>query len=377
MGANGWPILSRALAPLALALLIACASSSPPTATPEWDASVGSEAPPEENFPPGTEPGGNTDLPDGGSLPPMPGPLPGGRRFYTAAFGRFTTTCASNWVRLQFITFNEDLTVAGAYWQWTESEPVTMTSAGTANPLCTTAACNVWTPPGFLDRGGAQQQGTYAVQGNDLTITWTNGYVDRWRISLPSEDIARLTWLGSTSAATQGIAYGSNHSTNSYKPLTDVQAALNAKAYSGLYQSVVGLQLIDGSSGVGFAGAIKPCQAANATCIRARTPHSQNVCTKGCGAYGNPEKTITYYVASKNDSRKVAYENYCTCLAQGAECYDRGSHIKPMLQVLGDTGTFHGFVGVEASIRSPDCLGATLAVYGYTDLPGKAVLSAP
>jgi hypothetical protein len=348
------------------------------TCAPSQSADANTEAPPEENFPPSPPiaDAGSPDAPDG-SASPSPGPLPGGRRFYTAAFGRFTTSCASNWVRLQFMTFNEDLTVAGAYWQWTESEPVTMAPAATANPLCTKTACKVWTTPGFLDQGGTAQQGTYSVQGNDLTISWTGGYVDRWRISLPSGDTARLTWLGSTSAATQGIGYGSNNSTNESKSLAEIQVALNGKSYPGLYQSVVGQKLIAGGSAVGFDGGLTPCQAANTSCIRARTPHSKNVCTEGCGAYGNPEKTITYYLASKNDSRKVAYENYCTCLAQGAECYDRGSHIKPMIQVLGDTGTFHGFVGVEASIRAPNCVGATLAVYGYTDIPGNSALSVP
>jgi len=372
--------LSRGIIAFALVALewsIGCASSQ--SAGPEPDASTNTEPPPEEDFPDWPPPGdagpSDASAPDG-SVPPQPGPLPGGRRFYTAAFGRFTTACASNWVRLQFITFNEDHTVVGAFWQWTENEPVTMASAATANPLCTTAACNVWTPPGFLDRGGTTQQGTYSIQGDELTISWKNGYVDRWKISLPSEDAARLTWIGSTSAATQGIAYGSNHSANQFKQLPELRVALNGNSYAGRYQSVVGQALIDGDSGVGFGDSLKPCQEGTASCIRAQTPHSSKVCTKGCGAYGNPEKTITYYLASKNNSRKVSYENYCTCLAQGGECYNGGSHIKPMLQVLGDTGTFHGFVGVEASIRSAKCVGATLAVYGYTDIPGDPALTA-
>jgi hypothetical protein len=60
---------------------------------------------------------------------------------------------------------------------------------------------------------------------------------------------------------------------------------------------------------------------------------------------GQTASPIRYYLGGTG--RRNYYEHWCTCLA--TDCYTGGSHRKPQLQVIGDTGTFHGWVGVEAS----------------------------
>ncbi|MEV0152823.1 hypothetical protein AB0H57_03650 [Micromonospora sp. NPDC050686] len=64
-----------------------------------------------------------------------------------------------------------------------------------------------------------------------------------------------------------------------------------------------------------------------------------------CGG-GTTASPIRYYLARAG--RRNFYEHWCSCLSSST-CYTGGSHRKPQLQVIGDNGAFHGWIGVEAS----------------------------
>jgi len=72
---------------------------------------------------------------------------------------------------------------------------------------------------------------------------------------------------------------------------------------------------------------------------------------EACGSCPNGEGSspVRYYLAWLG-GRKDAMEHFCECLVSSGKCYAGNAHLKSYLQVLGDTGSFHGWVGVEASL---------------------------
>jgi hypothetical protein len=102
-----------------------------------------------------------------------------------------------------------------------------------------------------------------------------------------------------------------------------------------------------------------------------KQPSSETACGAGCAAAYASDSSIQYYIARINaGDRRDTLWHWCTCLAGPRTCYDRNSHVKPLLQVLDDTGTFRGWVGAEASFnvnaisdpRGDDMMGAFRAV---------------
>ncbi|WP_433430553.1 hypothetical protein [Nonomuraea sp. CA-141351] len=67
-------------------------------------------------------------------------------------------------------------------------------------------------------------------------------------------------------------------------------------------------------------------------------------------------------VTVSNHDRRDALWRWCTCLAMERKqfCYSGNSHIKPLLQIIDDSGAFRGWVGAEASfypgVRSKDMM---------------------
>ncbi|MFD0851272.1 hypothetical protein ACFQ07_03535, partial [Actinomadura adrarensis] len=63
-----------------------------------------------------------------------------------------------------------------------------------------------------------------------------------------------------------------------------------------------------------------------------------------------------YYVSPADTSgghRRDTLWHWRTALAdaRGEFCYTGNSHVKPMIQIVGDDGRFHGWVGIEASLN--------------------------
>ena len=178
--------------------------------------------------------------------------------------------------------------------------------------------------------------GTFVNSGDTVTITWSGGSVETWRHSTPSGDLSRLDLVGSNYGATVGWGFGSLAPNDAYVPVSQVPR----HSYAGRYAAAIG-------TGVGSAGAsvmnLQLFAQCSVNCLSYRSEPTRSCSACPNGATSSP---VRYYLAGAG--RRNFYEHWCTCLTD-APCYVGGSHRKPQLQVIGDTGTFHGWVGVEAS----------------------------
>ncbi len=291
---------------------------------------------------------------------------PGGKRIYAVTVGQVapvgTAPTGKEFSRLAMYYFNGDGTVREAFWFWSWDQgypsPVIRTSsAGCDN-------CAIHTAGGF--QAGAKTKelnGKYAVSGNKLTITWSNGAVEYWNVATPEPGISVIGLTGSSYGANVGQGYGSNASSDLSVPITK----LPKKVYLGRYHH--NLYIVDtgklssdtAPSKLDLAQAgWKQC---NENCLSGAFPASENACTK-CGA--GEQRVNRTYLASEG-GRKNYYEHFCTCLRQGTTpCYAGGSHVKPELQVIDDSGRFRGWVGVEAQNRVAQR--GTLGVHWHTDV---------
>jgi hypothetical protein len=263
---------------------------------------------------------------------------PGGRRTYAVAQGSLPAAGRSGgpiWVRLAMYYFFADGTVSLSYFDWNRTQAIGSVNSGYTSAGCDN--CPVHTAARF-QRGTESRvfAGTYAVAGDLLTVTWSADSRETWRVSQPAPDLSRLDLVSSTLGVTVGWGFGSNASNDAYVPV----GSIPRHSYTGRH---AGVDL----AGTGRAGpSIIPLgnfTRCNANCLSWLSPPSTACSACPGSATSSP---IRYYMAGTG--RRNHYEHWCTCLRPG-QCYTGGSHRKPQLQVIGDTGTFHGWVGVEAS----------------------------
>ena len=262
---------------------------------------------------------------------------PGGKRIYTVSIGAIPAPGTSGgdvWVRLAMYYFFADGTVREGFFFWNRSTVVGATSTTITSAGCD--GCAVRTATGFEPGNpGKTLNGTFAVSGSVLTVDWGSGVQETWNVSNPVADLARIDLVSSTYGARVGYGFGSNASNDSYVRVDQIPR----QTYSGRHHSYNGGPAATGPSAIGLGG----FAVCNINCLSLLSAPSTACSTCPNGASSSP---IRYYLAGAG--RRNFYEHWCRCLTPST-CYTGGSHRKPQLQVIGDTGIFHGWVGVEAS----------------------------
>lgn len=260
---------------------------------------------------------------------------PAGRRIYSVALGAIPAPGVATgpvWVRIALYYFFGDGTVRESFWFWSKTQAIGAASTGIASAGCDN--CTVRTSAGFEDSAKVLY-GTYTNTAGSVTITWSTGQAETWRVSQPAPDLSRMDLVSSNYDARVGWAFGSSASNDAYTTLSAVPRKPYYGRYAG-YNNAVGVQ---GPSVM----QLQDFQQCHSKCLSYLSAPS-TACSACPG--GGSSSPIRYYLAG--EGKKNYYEHWCRCLTT-ANCYTGGSHRKPLLQVLGDTGTFHGWVGVEAS----------------------------
>ncbi|MEH0983753.1 hypothetical protein [Micromonospora sp. CPCC 205556] len=265
---------------------------------------------------------------------------PGGRRIYSVALGSVPANgdpaTGPVWVRLAMYYFYADGTIRESFWYWNHATAVGDARTGYRTTGCAGHDCEVRTAKNFEPTAAAKTlNGTWTTSGDTTTISWSEGSVETWRASDPVSDLTRLDLVGSNYGVTEGWGFGSLASNDTYTPISSVPL----KQYRGEYAAYNNVR--------GYAGPsqmdLQLFSRCSANCL-SRLSEPTTACS-ACptGASSSP---VRYYLAGSG--RRNFYEHWCTCLTSAA-CYTGGSHRKPQLQVIGDNGTFHGWIGVEAS----------------------------
>ncbi|MFI7452840.1 hypothetical protein ACIBQX_35510 [Nonomuraea sp. NPDC049714] len=297
-------------------------------------------------------------------------PLPGGRTTFVVSQGHLKAASQQNWVRLGNYRFAANGTVKAALYLWWQRHPKARQRTGTVpDPSCTTKkggavsrprACEVLTAGGFTGAPGESRTGTYTVAGGVLTIRWkiAQTWTEQWYVrSSPDGKLSRLDLKRST-LATHGYGYGSNAAINTRRAMSSVKA-FPGSLRQDLTSWAGGKLVTSGNQPFGHS-AFRAC-AATTSCLTYLQPSSRGACQKsgGCPKYGGGTRpnisSIQYYLTtiSKSDRRDTLW-HWCTCLAmeRGEFCYTGNSHVKPLMQIIDDTGAFRGWVGAEASFST-------------------------
>lgn len=296
--------------------------------------------------------------------------LPGGKSTFVVSQGHLKASSQQNWVRLGNYSFAKNGTVSAGFYLWWQRQPKARQSTGTKpDASCTTTAggkatkvraCQVLTAGGFTGGPSERRTGTYTVSGNVLTITWkiAQTWTEQWYVrTSPDGKLARLDLKRST-LATHGYGYGSNASYATRRAMSSVKAFPG-----GLRQDLTswaGGKLVPSANQPFGLSSFRQCSGTT-SCLTYLQPSSNSACQKegGCPRYGGGTKanisSIQYYLTmvGKGDRRDTLW-HWCTCLAMERKqfCYNGNSHVKPLLQIIDDSGAFRGWVGAEASFST-------------------------
>ena len=283
--------------------------------------------------------------------------LPGGRPgFVVSVIGGKANAVA---VRLAMYQFSTSGTVVERYWTWRQNSITgkdqyrwTKPSSGYSTAGCL-RACPIRAPFGFQSGGnGYRASGRFSVSRDVLTIRWSWGSSERWRLNTSKPGVVGATLITSNPQS-HGWGLGSNAGLSR---AVDARTLYNSGYLSGPWaENVYGRPTR--SSRVGF------------------NPPDHSLCRSGLCIQGNrvtsPDKRSWYssYYATNpaRDGRKV-FHNFQLGVVQqmespGSSCISRGGgHTEAMLQALDDNGNLVGLVGVEASLSQ--------------QRPGQAVVTA-
>ncbi|MER7520797.1 hypothetical protein [Streptomyces sp. NPDC126499] len=299
--------------------------------------------------------------------------LPGGKANYVVSLGHLKDAARNNWVRLGTYEFDAAAgTVAARMYVWSHTDPKARVGTGTvpdsscsSNDLKSTThvlACEIKTAGGFTGaptelRTGVYELRTVTIDGVATPIVWISwnhatAWTEQWKIETGT-NLARLSFLYNTKATT-GYAYGSNAALTTRRAMSSVQAHPAEIKLQGTSWAKDVTQPIGGTFG---HTRFRTCDTTT-WCLTYLQPSSSAACQKegGCPNYGGGTtaniSSIQYYIQKlSNTDRRDTMWHWCSCLAleRGETCYTGNSHVKPMYQVIDDTGTFRGWVGVEAS----------------------------
>ena len=318
---------------------------------------------------------------------PAPTPcLPGGKRNFVFTLGALDAAQNTNWVRLGTYTFTCDGTapsgnLVSKQWRYNQtSRRRDRVLTGVWGVDCTPAErdCELRTAGTFAADVTAEESwtATYSIEGELLTIVWSPGVEEIWRIRPhPDGALVRLSYYGQVGISpppTRGWAYGSNAPYSSAATTTELVTTYGGKTLTFQYYIwnrssinqgspdflMAGWSQCNGGQSMGKTGC-RTLAAGGGGCALPVDPH-------WCAAGQSP---MMYYIADLPyaDRRNIS-EFWTLCLAEGRNeyCYTGNSHVRPMLQIIDDDGEWHGWVGVEAS-KGYDVQGDYIAVFRKAD----------
>lgn len=290
----------------------------------------------------------------------------------------FRTDAYRNYMRLGYVVFSPTSNgVEHNFWTWNQADNPTPIRSGDVyycgswvpgtNPRNN---CAIKTAPGFTGDPNGRFTGTYQYDATagQVTITWTtstiNGsttsvnLVETWAVSTLDANLGRMQLVSDNYSLTSGIGYGSNASLaqTSKAPMSTIRTRTETFWYEGqawnsntitnyTRGSSGGLRmdqwlLCDDGSCLGYVQNNAGCSAASC-------------CAPGPGYEACVEqlKSVNrrfYYMSGQFGGRRNTYEFWCECLSYKG-CYELNSHVRPLLQVIDNSGTFRGWVGAEVS----------------------------
>ncbi|NUR90504.1 MAG: hypothetical protein HOY71_41050 [Nonomuraea sp.] len=310
-------------------------------------------------------------------------PLPGGKANYVVSQGFLKKGSQSNWVRLGTYQFKPNGTVSASGYLWWQRKPTARQPTGVVpDASCSTKAgksssrvraCNVLTAAGYTGSPTDARTGTYTTSGGVVSIKWNIGQTWRetWRVALsPDRKLSQLKFV-SSSLATTGYGYGSNAALSTRRAMSSVRTT------GGLRQDLTSWAagtIVHSNNQPFTASAFHGCASAS-SCLTYLQPSSNTACQKegGCPNFGGGTKanisSIQYYLTQIGRDRRDTMWHWCTCLAMEAKqfCYNGNSHIKPLEQIIDDSGRFRGWVGVEASFSTGGRSKDMIAVFRLSD----------
>ncbi|WP_316811475.1 hypothetical protein [Pedobacter heparinus] len=310
--------------------------------------------------------------------------LPGGKARYTWVNGNFDLN-GYTWERIVNLTFTASSGTVGAT-LWTWRSDVKSDKAIFNSHFCTfdgiSKTCEVYTPGGWVYPAGqyVSWSGTYTYNSTTgrLDITWTTGTsaTESWQITNPTTSIARAALITSSYTLTHGRGYGSNASWSTYKtiaqmiPFPTFSGTTSRRVFGDYIQGRTPAITVSGwgASSLDLSSFSTPSSPSPANTMHAKLPNV-NGCQSGCST---SRTGIVYHLASNNNGRQMAYNNFCACLPKnndysvnppitypdGTEFprYPRNLHPLALTQIIDDNNNLVALIGVEA--QNP-------AVYGF------------
>ncbi|MBE8525806.1 hypothetical protein ILP97_51445 [Amycolatopsis sp. H6(2020)] len=315
-------------------------------------------------------------------------PPPLGKQNWVVSVAGFTDAAGSNYLRLGYLAFDPSSNaVQHNFWTWSQRDfPVPVSSGDVyycgefqpgTNPRNN---CAIKTAPGFTGDPNGHFTGTYAYDSTSgqVAITWTSSTIngsttavnlgETWAVSELHPGLGRMQLVNDTYSITGGYAYGSNASLaqTSKASMSAIRATQRSYKYEAHSWNKLKVTTVARGSGGGFTvgptwnactdgsclGYVQKnagCDAASC-CPNPGTP-AYDACVKKLADSGDRR---FYYLTGDLGGRRNSYEFWCECLSYDA-CYLANSHVRPLLQVIDDAGTFQGWVGAEVS---PDRSGA-------------------
>lgn len=308
-------------------------------------------------------------------------PVPLDKQNWVVSVAGFRTDAYRNYMRLGHIVFNPTSNVVvHDFWTWNQADnPVPVNSgdvyycgdwAPGTNPRNN---CAIKTAPGFTDNPNGRYTGTYAYDSatGRVAITWTRSTIngttatvslgETWTVSELRPGLGRMQLASDTYSISSGIAYGSNApltGTGSKIPMSTVRGTSQSYLLEG--QTVRELKIdtwTRGGSGA-FSVGTNWNSCDDGSCLGLVQKNAgcapSSCCAAGAGYEACAQKLVDsgdrrfYYMTGALGDRRNTYEFWCECLSYDG-CYDRNSHVRPLLQVIDDSGTFQGWVGAEVS----------------------------
>ncbi|QUQ63290.1 hypothetical protein [Kutzneria sp. CA-103260] len=305
---------------------------------------------------------------------------PLGRQNWVVSLAGFNTTANyNNYMRLGYLVFDPASdAVQHNFWTWSQTDyPLPVNSGDVYD--CSHAAgnprnkCPIHTAAGFTGDPNGHFTGKYAYNAasGQVVITWTsstvNGtttavnLVETWAVSEHGTGLGRMALVADNYSITSGIGYGSTASlaVTSKVPMSTVRATQRTYRLEG--QEWNQRQIIPLSGPFTVGPAWNACDDGSCLGYVQTNPDptkfscSPTSCCRKDANYDACVKKIKdtgdrrfYYLTGVGGGRRNSIELWCECLSYD-QCYAGNSHVRPLLQVIDDSGALQGWVGAEVS----------------------------
>jgi hypothetical protein len=313
-------------------------------------------------------------------------PMPLGKQNWVVSVSGFRVDAYRNYIRLGYLVFNPTSNaVEHNFWTWDQADNPAPVNSGDVyycgqwapgtNPRNN---CPIKTAPGFTGDPNGRFTGTYSYNAGtgQVAVTWTRSTIngstttvnlgETWAVSELRPGLGRMELVADTYSITNGISYGSNASLAQTSKASMSTIKSTARRYL-LEGETVNRAKVDkwtrgGSGSFNTGPAWNICD--DGSCLGNVQYNSgcapTSCCPAGPGYEACAQRIIDsgdrrfYYLTGDLGGRRNNYEFWCECLSYDG-CYVGNSHVRPLLQVIDDSGVFQGWVGAEVS---PDRSGA-------------------